>query len=120
MTAQPEPRADGANAGATLRVIDRDGGEAEVALDEDRSLMECLVDAGLPVAAVCGGECACGTCHVYVENGDATALQGGRNEYEAALLASLEHYDAARSRLSCQLTADRSLLPIHARLAPEE
>ena len=31
------------------------------------TVMEILRDAGLDVAAECGGACACATCHVYVE-----------------------------------------------------
>jgi 2Fe-2S ferredoxin len=45
---------------------DRDGKEIEIEGREGWTIMEMLREAGLPVAAECGGACACATCQVYV------------------------------------------------------
>ena len=50
-----------------LRVVDRDGTEHEVDAKTGITLMENLRDLDYGVAAVCGGMCACATCHVYVD-----------------------------------------------------
>ncbi len=52
---------------ALIRVTDRDGVEHEVEGNIGFTLMENLRDLDYGVAAVCGGMCACATCHVYVD-----------------------------------------------------
>src|SRR4051812_29672882 len=51
----------------SLRVVDRDGVEHEVDANPGFTLMENLRDLEYGVAAICGGMCACATCHVYVD-----------------------------------------------------
>ena len=71
------------------------------------TLMEAAVQNGVQgILALCGGACACGTCHVYV---DATRLPSlaPREEMEEGMLeCAWELRD--NSRLSCQIhvTAD--------------
>ena len=52
---------------ALIRVTDRDGMEHEVEGNTSFTLMENLRDLEYGVAAVCGGMCACATCHVYID-----------------------------------------------------
>lgn len=48
--------------------IEHDGTEHSAEIEEGRSLMQVALDNGVPgVDADCGGECACGTCHVILE-----------------------------------------------------
>ena len=50
--------------------IEHDGTRHEVQATAGLSLMRAAVDNGVPgIDADCGGECACATCHVYVEAG---------------------------------------------------
>jgi len=51
-----------------IPAIDRGGLAHTIALKAGMSLMEALRDAGLPIAATCGGAKSCATCHVYIEN----------------------------------------------------
>ena len=51
----------------TLYATDRDGTEHQLGAKPGLSLMEILRDAGLPVEAICGGQCICSTCHIYVD-----------------------------------------------------
>jgi 2Fe-2S ferredoxin len=79
-----------------------------VEVAEGLSVMEGAVRNGIPgIDADCGGGCACGTCHVFV---DPAWLErtGPRTEPERDMLDAL---DATRpnSRLACQLKVTTSL-----------
>ena len=50
----------------TVHATDRDGTFYELPGRARASLMEILRHAGLAVEALCGGNCQCATCHVYV------------------------------------------------------
>ena len=52
---------------ALIKVTDRDGIEHDVDGNTKFTLMENLRDLEYGVAAVCGGMCACATCHVWVD-----------------------------------------------------
>ena len=102
-----------------LTVTDRDGEQTTLEAEEGQSVMTILRDAGLPIEAVCGGCCSCATCHVFVAD-DWIAKCAPRSQQETDLLDSLEHFDATRSRLSCQITFTARLDGLAVRLAPEE
>ena len=90
--------------------LDRAGTAHELEAHPDDVLMEVLRDAGLGIEAVCGGCCACATCHVFLRD---PVLVAARGEDEEALLSVSDQFDAARSRLSCQIR----LAPAHDGLA---
>ena len=85
-----------------LDVTDRDGARHELDADADGTLMEALRDADMGIEAICGGQCACATCHCWVAK-DWFAQLPDVSEDERDLLSSLDHYDPQRSRLTCQL-----------------
>jgi ferredoxin, 2Fe-2S len=71
------------------------------------TLMEAARQNGVQgILALCGGACACGTCHVYVDAAWLPAL-GAREEMEEGTLESAWQ-PRENSRLSCQIhvTAD--------------
>jgi 2Fe-2S ferredoxin len=71
------------------------------------SLMEAAVQGGVQgILALCGGACACATCHVYVEAQWLPKLQA-REEMEDGMLECAWE-PRGNSRLSCQIhvTAD--------------
>jgi 2Fe-2S ferredoxin len=85
-----------------ITFIEHDGTEHSVDLEEGKSLMQIAMDNGVPgVDADCGGECACGTCHVIVEakwfgnTGDVS------DDEQQMLDMTPEQSDT--SRLSCQI-----------------
>ena len=97
--------------------IDRKGVEHLVEGTDGWTVMEALRDAGLPVAAECGGACACATCHVYVEDGWYEKLNPPSPD-------ELDMLDMAlavqpNSRLSCQIIADDKTDGIKVTIAPE-
>ena len=51
-----------------LKAIDREGNAHKIKAEEGLSVMEILKDADLDIEAVCGGQCVCSTCHIYVQN----------------------------------------------------
>ena len=96
---------------------DRNGKEYVLKGRDGWSVMEILRDAGLPVAAECGGACACATCHIYVDE-----------EWYAKLAppstAEVDMLDMAlavepTSRLSCQIVCAPALDGIKLTVAPE-
>ena len=71
------------------------------------SLMEAAVQNGVRgILALCGGACACGTCHVYVDAAWFARLEPREEMEEGMLECAWEARD--NSRLSCQIqvTAD--------------
>ena len=96
---------------------DRDGNEHELDAREGCTLMEILRDAGLPVAAICGGQCICSTCHVYVTEEWVARLET-REEDEQIMVEDSGHYQD-NSRLACQIDFSASLDGIKVTLAPE-
>ena len=70
-------------------------------------VMELIREHGLPIEAMCGGACACATCHVHVAPDWAERLHAPRDDEEAMLdqLPAVE----PTSRLSCQLIWDKHL-----------
>jgi len=96
---------------------DREGKEIEIEGREGWTIMEMLREAGLPVAAECGGACACATCQVYVEDGWYEKLNPPADMETDMLDMALAVQP--NSRLSCQLTCSEELDGIKVTLAPE-
>jgi len=96
---------------------DRNGAIREIEGRDGWSVMEILRDAGLPVAAECGGACACATCHVYVTDGWFEKLPP-RSDAEVDMLDMALAVEP-NSRLSCQVTCAPELDGIKVTIAPE-
>lgn len=102
-----------------LTVKDRDGDMHEVEADEGDTLMETLREFEWGVAAICGGMCSCGTCHVFLE-GDGAQKFPAPDVDEEDLVDMLEFHRAGASRLSCQLTLSAEHNGLKLELAPDE
>jgi len=100
-----------------IYVIDREGTEHELSAEPTLSIMEIIRDAGLPVEAICGGQCVCTTCHVYVDEAWLDKLDPP-SETEQVLVEDSGHYQE-NSRLSCQVPMNEALSGIRVTLAPE-
>jgi ferredoxin, 2Fe-2S len=103
---------------ALIRVTDRDGIEHEVQGNTSFTLMENLRDLDYGVAAVCGGMCACATCHVYIDPTWLAKLPA-RHSDETELLRDLSTYKD-NSRLSCQIKFTEALAGLQLRIADDE
>ncbi len=83
------------------------------------SVMEVIRDSGISdILALCGGACACATCHVHVAP-EFTAILPPMSEDENALLDGSTHRDA-RSRLACQIRMNDTLCGLRVTIAQEE
>ena len=102
-----------------LLVTNRAGEEKAVDAKGDQSLMQALRDLGFDdILAICGGVCACATCHVYIDPSYLDRLPP-MGEDEAALLEGSE-CRTPESRLSCQIPCDDIPSGLKIRIAPED
>ena len=82
--------------------VDPAGARHECEVKNGLSVMEGAVQNGVPgIIAICGGGCACSTCHVYVDEAWVERV-GGPNTMEDATLG-LANDRRATSRLTCQI-----------------
>ena len=103
---------------ANVTVTTREGEEIEF-IATGRSLMEALRNAAVyEVLGLCGGSCACATCHVYVDPSFAATLPKMRSD-EDDLLDSSPHRKE-NSRLSCQIPVNPALDGLRVTVAPED
>ncbi|MBM4226756.1 MAG: 2Fe-2S iron-sulfur cluster binding domain-containing protein [Gammaproteobacteria bacterium] len=83
--------------------IDLEGKSHQCDIANGLSVMEGAIAGGVPgILAICGGSCACSTCHAYVDDAWADKV-GGPNEIEDATL-DLANDRRTHSRLTCQIT----------------
>lgn len=102
-----------------LKVTLRDGSEEQIDAVPGLSVMEIIREAGIEdIEAICGGNCSCATCHVYVDPQFADLLPPMSSD-EDDLLDSSSHR-TERSRLSCQIPFKPTLEGLTLTIAPEE
>ena len=104
---------------AEIHVTDRDGNQHSLEAREGGVLMEVLRDEGMGIEAICGGQCACATCHCFIDP-DWFERLGGRGEDEQELVSYLDCFDSTRSRLTCQVEVTEALDGLRLEVAPDE
>lgn len=104
---------------AEIRVTDRSGATQKIDAATDRPLMEALRDANLNVLGTCGGQCSCGTCHVYVKPPWSERLPAPSEDEKMMLDAIGELVEVrANSRLSCQIPMSEEISGIEVEIGP--
>ena len=98
-----------------IKVNDPQGNTHVLEAVEGWRVMELIRDHGLPTEALCGGACACATCHVHVAPEWAQQLYPARAEEEQMLDAVPD--PAPTSRLSCQIRMNDSLAGLRVTIA---
>jgi len=97
--------------------IEHNGTAHQVEVPVGLSVMRGAVNNGVPgIDADCGGECACATCHVYV---DPAWLERIGLPEPGSMEASMLSFAAAaapNSRLSCQITMSEALAGLVVRM----
>jgi ferredoxin, 2Fe-2S len=98
-----------------IHFVEFDGREHLIDVPAGTSVMQAAIDNGVPgIDGDCGGECACGTCHVYVDPAWLSKI-GARTTPEDELL----NFAAAtqdNSRLACQIRMDDALDGLRVRM----
>lgn len=92
---------------AVVTFVTHDGEKYEVPLIEGQPLMRLAVDNAVPgIDGDCGGEAACGTCHVIVDP-QWSDVVGKSGAVEEDMLA-MNPERRSTSRLSCQMVASQA------------
>lgn len=104
--------------GLTVTFVEDSGAERVIEnVAPNQSLMEVGRANGVEgILADCGGSCACGTCHVYVDQ-DWLEAAGAPDDVETEMLDLCSDVQAA-SRLSCQIRLTAALDGLRVRVAP--
>ena len=88
--------------------VDIDGARHECKVANGMSVMEGAVQNGVAgILAICGGSCACSTCHVYIDSAW-TERVGAASDIEDSTL-ELAYERKPNSRLSCQIEVSDAL-----------
>jgi ferredoxin, 2Fe-2S len=99
-----------------IRVRDLGGEQHEIEAIEGWRVMEIIRQHGFDIEGLCGGACACATCHVTVDP-EWTKKLHPANDEEEAMLDGLPKVEPT-SRLSCQLIFSEALNGLTVSLAP--
>ena len=100
-----------------INVIDHDGKNHQLEATVGFSLMEIIRDEGLDIEAICGGCCACATCHCYIQEDWISQIASADDDEESMLDQA---FDVKKnSRLSCQIPFTEDLNGINVTLAPK-
>lgn len=93
---------------AKLIFIEHDGTRHDIALEPGKSVMQHAAENMVPgIDADCGGECACGTCHVIVD-AEWFDRTGGMSAEERQML-EMTPEGGGTSRLACQIKVTDAL-----------
>ena len=92
---------------AVVTFVSHDGQKHEAPIEEGQSLMQVATNNAVPgIDGDCGGEAACGTCHVIVDPqwSEQVGLSGPEEEEMLAMNPERQR----TSRLSCQMAASEA------------
>jgi 2Fe-2S ferredoxin len=81
--------------------------DVEVDVPEGTTVLDAALDNNIKIDHNCGGNCACSTCHVIIEQGFESL--GEMSEDEEDMLDEAEGLTET-SRLACQIQATQDLI----------
>jgi 2Fe-2S ferredoxin len=100
-----------------LIVTDRNGAVKTIEAEDGLSVMEIIRNAGAEDPfALCGGNCSCATCHVYVDPEFAKAIPAIADDENEVLDGASHRLET--SRLSCQITFRDAMSGLKVQIAP--
>lgn len=91
-----------------IKVIQFDGTENTIEASAGDSLMQNVVDNGVAgIDGDCGGSCACGTCHCFVD--EQWRAAAGEADFMEESMLGMRPDREANSRLACQITVSDAM-----------
>ncbi|WP_458790690.1 2Fe-2S iron-sulfur cluster-binding protein [Yoonia sp. MH D7] len=85
-----------------ITFIEADGKSIEATAEPGMTVMQVAVNAGIAaIAAECGGACACGTCHCYINKEWFDKIMPAKEDETDMLDFVIDPTET--SRLSCQI-----------------
>lgn len=103
----------------TITFIDANGLQTAVEAEVGESLMKAAIRNDVRgIDADCGGLCACGTCHVYIESPWRDGLTAPSDMERDLVSFTVEPRET--SRLACQVVLDASLEGMVVRLPDQQ
>ena len=100
-----------------ITYVEFGGREHRVEVPAGLSVMRGAVDNNIPgIDADCGGECACATCHVYVDESWLASIGTPELGSQEASMLSFAALARPNSRLSCQITVSEAIDGLTVRL----
>ena len=101
-----------------LNVIDREGKKTAIDIEEGTTIRDAIEEKLSPdVYGIFGGNCSCGTCHVYVATSDFKKLKAVEED-EISTLKEEAIKPTAHSRLGCQIELKKEYNNITVTIAP--
>ena len=92
----------------TITLIEFNGREHVIEAEPGKSLMQNALDNMIPgIDADCGGACACGTCHCFIQD-DWREVAGNSDAMEDSMLG-MRPDKSDTSRLSCQIDISEAM-----------
>jgi len=86
-----------------IKFIEPGGTTHAIEVEAGLTAMEAAIQNGVPgIDGDCGGNAACGTCHILIDPDWLGTLDSARNEHEEAMLELIQDAQA-NSRLACQI-----------------
>ena len=102
-----------------LNVIDREGKKNAIDIKEGTTIRDAIEEKLSPDDyGICGGNCSCGTCHVYITPSDFEKLRPA-DEEEKGTLKALAIKPTTHSRLGCQIELKKEHNNITVTIAPD-
>ena len=102
-----------------LNVVDRAGNKTVIDVEEGVTIRDAIEENLDPDSyGVCGGNCSCGTCHVYVNSSDYDKIKPMEKD-EIDTLQSSAIDTTQYSRLACQIELNKEYDNISVTIAPE-
>lgn len=91
-----------------VNFLEFDGSEHRIEVSAGTSVMQAAIDNGVPgIDGDCGGQCACATCHVFVD--PAWLPKTGERTATEEELLGFASATQPNSRLACQIKMTSTL-----------
>ena len=102
-----------------LNVINREGKKTAIDIEEGSTIRDAIEEKLSPDNyGVCGGNCSCGTCQVYVTPSDFEKLKAVEED-EISTLKEEAIKPTTYSRLGCQIELKKDYNNITVTIAPD-